>query len=315
MKYTLILGGGGFIGSNLVLEYIKNGKNVIIFNKFHPEKMTRFSDRVDQIIIINSNLSDINTLKEVFSKYAIEEVIHLISRLIPSSPIEDFVKEQEEVITPTIKLIEIMTNYRVRKLIYISSGGTVYGNYKEDGYYSEKDSLMPINYYGLSKHNTEEIIKLEGRKGNIDYLILRPSNPFGKFQNIYGKQGLIAVSLGRLINKQEIEIWGDGHSVRDYIPIENLCQCIIKLSNLNVKNEIYNIGSGVGHSVNEIIEMMESTLHVKFKTRYKKARAVDSNEIILNIDKMKKAIDVESIDMGKSILNFYNFVLEENDGK
>lgn len=315
MKYTLILGGGGFIGSNLVLEYVKQGKKVIVFNKFRVSISENLRDITDQAIIIDSSLSDVNSLNNIFAKYEIEEVIHLISRLIPSSSNEDFINEHEEVIIPTIKLLEIMKNYNVRKLIYLSSGGTVYGNYKENGYYREEDLLKPINYYGLSKCNLEEIIKLEARKGNIDYLILRPSNPFGKFQNIYGKQGLIAVTLGKLINDQEIEIWGDGNSVRDYIPVENLCQNIIKLSNLNKKNEIYNIGSGVGFSINEIIEMMEKVLNVKFRKKYKNARNVDSSKLILNIDKMKNDIDVEQIDISKSILNFYDFLLEENDAK
>lgn len=315
MKYTLILGGGGFIGVNLVLEYLNHGKKVIVFNRFQGSKSKQLEAISDQIIIINSSISDINLLNEVFSKYKIEEVVHLISRLIPSSSVEDLAKEHEEVTIPTIKLIEIMVNHSVRKLVYISSGGTVYGNYKENGYYSEEDLLKPINYYGLSKYNLEEIIKLESRKGSIDYLILRPSNPFGKFQNIYGKQGLIAVTMGKLINKQEIEIWGDGHSVRDYIPVEKLCQCIIRLSNLNEKNETYNIGSGIGYSINEIIEMIENTLHVKLEKKYKKARKVDSSKIILNIDKMKNNIEIESIDMRKSIINYYNFLLEEDNGK
>ncbi len=315
MKYSLILGGGGFIGANLVREYIMQGKNVIIFDLFNGTNSNKFADIIEQVIIINGKLSDEELLRNLFFKYEIDEVIHLISSLIPSSTLEGFVAEQLNVILPTIKLIEIMVKNNVRRLIYLSSGGTVYGNYKEDGYYNEHDSLKPINYYGLSKCNLEEIIKFEGRKGNIDYLILRPSNPFGKFQNINGKQGLIAVILGKMINGQEIEIWGDGYSIRDYIPIEYLGQCISKLSKLNTKNETFNIGSGVGFSVNEVIEMIEKTLHVNLKITYKNARNVDTNKLILNIDKMKNTIDVEEIDFNNSILSFYNYLLEDQDGK
>jgi len=315
MKYTLILGGGGFIGANLAREYIIQGKNVIILDTFEGGNSDKFIDILDRVTIINSNLSDTKLLENLFRKYEIGEVIHLISSLIPSSTVGDFAYEYSNVIVPTIKLIEVMINNNVSKLIYLSSGGTVYGNYKENGYYNEEDSLMPINYYGLSKCNLEEIIKFEGRKGNIDYLILRPSNPFGKFQNIHGKQGLIAVILGKMINGQVIEIWGDGQSMRDYIPIEYLVQCISKLSNLKSKNETYNIGSGLGFSINEIIEMIEKTLQVKLKINYKSARNVDTDKLILNIDKMKNAIDIEEIDFNNSILNFYNFLLENKDGK
>ncbi|SEI84751.1 UDP-glucose 4-epimerase [Propionispira arboris] len=313
MRYTLILGGTGFIGSNLVYEYIKRDKNVIILGTSYTTYNKHFNDIVNQITIINGRLCNISLLNKVFEQYEIEEVIHLVSGLKPSSLLEEFLNEYEEVIIPTIKLIEIMNKHNVRKLIYLSSGGTVYGNYRENGCYKEDDLLQPINYYGLSKCNLEEIIKLEGRKGTIDYLILRPSNPFGKFQNINGQQGLIAVLLGKVLVKQEIEIWGDGSVVRDYIPIEYLCQCIIKLSELKIKNEIYNIGSGIGLSVNEIIQIVEKSLKIKLKIQYKEARSVDLNKVILNIDKLKRTMDVDKFVLDKSILKFYDFILEEND--
>ena len=315
MKYTLILGGCGFIGANLVHEYIRHDKNVIILDLINEEKIGKLSDIIDSLTIINGSLNDENILKDIFSNYEIEEVVHLISSLIPSSTLDDFKLEQSNVVIPTINLIKIMIENNVRKFIYLSSGGTVYGNYKGNGFYEEEDLLKPINYYGLSKCNLEEIIEFEGRKGNIDYLILRPSNPFGKYQNILGKQGLIAVILGKMINGQEIEVWGDGHSVRDYIPVENLTQYIMQLSNLKVMNETYNIGSGVGFYINKIIEMIEENLNVKLKKIYKDARNVDTDKLVLNIDKLKNAIEVEEIDFNNSISNFYNYLLEDKDAK
>ena len=313
MKYSLILNGSGFIGANLVREFVTQGKNVIVLDVFKGDG--RFDDIFDQIIIFDGRLGDINLLNDIFSQYEIEEVVHLVSSLIPSSTLEDFIFEHSNVILPTIELIEIMIKKNVRKLIYLSSGGTVYGNYKKDGNYNENDSLKPINYYGLSKCNLEEIITFEGRKGNIDYLILRPSNPFGRFQNIHGKQGLIAVVLGKLLEGEELEIWGDGHSVRDYIPVEKLCQYISEINNSNVKNEIYNVGSGIGFSINEIIELVEKTLSLKLRKNYISSRNVDSDKLILNIGKMKNVIDIEEIDFCNSIFNFYNFLLEDRNGK
>lgn len=315
MEYTLILGGGGFIGSNLVQEFIKQDKKVIVFSKFNDYQNKKFSELTEKVVYITGSLSETTLIKEVFSKYKISEVIHLISSLIPSSNLEDFTNEYKEVIIPTIHLIDIMANFNVRKFVYLSSGGTVYGNYKVDGYYSEEDPLRPINYYGLSKYNIEEIIKLESRKNKIDYLILRPSNPFGKFQNIYGKQGLIAVILGKLINNQVVEIWGNGQSERDYVPIQYLCRCIIKLVESGINNQTFNIGSGYGHSINEIIEIIEKTLNVKVNKTYEKPRNVDSDKMVLNIDKMKKVIDIEEIDLSESILDFYKFLLEDYNGK
>ena len=303
MIHTLILGGAGFIGSNLVREYIKENKKVIVFSEIRDSN-NRLNDISDQIIIINGSLCDVTLLEKVFIQYEIEKVVHLVSTLIPSSSIEDYINEHEKVIIPTIRLMEIMRRHNVKKLIYLSSGGTVYGNYKEGGCYKEDDLLKPINYYGLSKCNLEELIKLEGRKSRIDYLILRPSNPFGRFQDIYGKQGLISVIIGKVLMEQDIEVWGDGGIIRDYIPIEYLCQYIVKLSSLNITNEVFNLGSGMGHSINEIIQIIENILGIKLEIKNKVSRSVDTAKVILNVDKLKSVIDVEQIDLEKSILNF-----------
>jgi UDP-glucose 4-epimerase len=313
MEYTLILGGAGFIGSNLIHEYVKLNRGVISFNREQPDNGNLDGIR-DKVVSITGDLGDSELLRRIFREYEIEEVVHLVSSLLPASPFYDYLKEYDEVTIPTMRLMKIMQENSVRKLIFLSSGGTVYGSYKESGYYNEEDPLRPINYYGLSKCNLEEYIRFEGRKGKIDYLILRASNPFGRFQNLYGKQGLVAVILGKYLRNQEVEIWGDGTVARDYIPIGYLCRSIISLSSRNVWNETFNIGSGVGVSVNEIIKTIEDALDINLKVRYKEARSIDSDRVVLNIDKLKSFIDVEKIDLGKSIIDFYNYILEcEND--
>ncbi|MBP1920719.1 NAD-dependent epimerase/dehydratase family protein [Youngiibacter multivorans] len=313
MKYTLILGGAGFIGSNLIHEYVKLNRGVISFNREQPDNGNLDGIR-DKVVSITGDLGDSELLRRIFREYEIEEVVHLVSSLLPASPFYDYLKEYDEVTIPTMRLMKIMQENSVRKLIFLSSGGTVYGSYKESGYYNEEDPLRPINYYGLSKCNLEEYIRFEGRKGKIDYLILRASNPFGRFQNLYGKQGLVAVILGKYLSNQEVEIWGDGTVARDYIPIGYLCRSIISLSSMNAWNETFNIGSGVGVSVNEIIKTIEDALDIRLKVRYKEARSIDSDRVVLNIDKLKSFIDVEKIDLGKSILDFYKYIREcEND--
>lgn len=313
MKYTLILGGAGFIGSNLIHEYVRQDRKVISLNREQPDNGNLSGIR-DKVVSITGSLDDAALLNRIFREYEVEEVVHLVSGLLPASSFDDYLREYDEVIIPTMKLIRNMKENNVRKLIFLSSGGTVYGSYKENGYYSEEDPLKPINYYGLSKCSLEEHIRLEGRKGNIEYLIIRASNPFGRFQNLYGKQGLVAVTLGKYLTGQEVEIWGDGSVERDYIPIEYLCRCMISLSRMNAWNETFNIGSGNGVSVNELLKTIEEALDINLKVRYKDARRVDSDKVVLNIEKLRSYIEVEKIDLGKSIQNFYRQILEsEND--
>jgi len=313
MEYTLILGGAGFIGSNLIHEYVRMGKRVISFNRAQPDNGNLDGIR-DKVVSIDGDLRDTELMERIFREYEIGEVIHLVSGLLPASSMESYLKEYDEVIMPTMRLIRLMENMNVRKLIFLSSGGTVYGNYKEDGNYSEDDPLRPINYYGLSKYILEEHIRLEGRKGRIEYLIIRPSNPFGRFQNLYGKQGLIAVILGKYLKNQEVEVWGDGSVTRDYIPVGFLCRSISELCNKGVWNETFNIGSGIGVSINELIGIIEGALGIRLKVRYKEARSIDSDRVVLDTKKLSSFIETESKDLERSIKDYYNSILEsEND--
>lgn len=307
MSYTLILGGAGFIGLNLTLKYIKENRKVIVFGKKN-ENNSEFSQFKDSVVYINGTLDDFNLLESVFLGYKINLVVHLVSTLIPSSNFENFLTEHHSVIFPTLKLLELMRKYNSKKIIFVSSGGTVYGNYKDDGYYREDDILNPINYYGLSKCYIEKLIMCRSFNENIEYLILRPSNPFGKYQNIYGKQGLISILIGKSLSGEAIEIWGDGKTIRDYIPIDYLCDIIYKLSILDLKNEIINIGSGKGHSINEIIQIMNNVLENKLSPTYKESRKVDSDKVILNIDKLRSYIDVNEINLEKSIKDYYDYI-------
>ena len=314
MEYTLILGGAGFIGSNLIHEYVHMGRRVISFNRAQPDNGNLDGIR-DKVISIDGDLRDTVLLERIFREHEILEVIHLVSGLLPASSFEAYLREYDEVIIPTMKLISLMQEMNVRKLVFLSSGGTVYGSYKESGCYNEGDSLRPINYYGLSKCTIEDYIRLEGRKGRIDYLIIRPSNPFGRFQNLYGRQGLVAVILGKLLSNQEVEIWGNGSVTRDYIPIDYLCRCITRLSEMGAWNETFNIGSGTGVSVNELIETMERALNIKLKVTYKDARSIDSDRVVLDIEKLRSYMKIDIPDLGKSIKDFYNQILESEHDK
>ncbi len=101
------------------------------------------------------------------------------------------------------------------EFVFLSSGGTVYG--VKGGVISENEPVAPISYYGLSKVQIEDLINFYHRRYNLNYLILRPSNPYGFGQNLYGKQGLIAVIIGKILSKESIVVFGDGTTIRDYI--------------------------------------------------------------------------------------------------
>ena len=293
MANILFIGGAGFIGSNLIHVFVKSEKYKIFV--FEPvfANTNRLVDVKDEVTVIRGAIADFDLLRCVIDDNKINMIVHLVSTLIPGSTYEDFKREFENVVFPTSRLMELCAEKSI-KFIFFSSGGTVYGNSKKGEKFKETDGLSPISYYGLTKQIIESNILFENRRGNfnLNYLIVRPSNPFGRGQVLHGNQGFIAVAIGKILGNEPIEVWGDGSSVRDYLYIDDLADAFYKLIEANVNNEIVNIGSGYGYSVNDIIGRLRNCINIPFDVVYKDSRSVDVNSMVLDISKLKSLIDV-----------------------
>lgn len=307
MINILFIGGAGFIGSSLVHTFIRDHKfKIFVFEPVFANT-NRLVDVGDGITIIRGAVSDFDLLKCVIEDHKINIVVHLVSTLVPGSTYEDFKREFENVVFPTSRLMELCADKNV-KFVYFSSGGTVYGNSKSGEKFKETDMLSPISYYGLTKQIIESNILFENRRGNLDYLIIRPSNPFGKGQSLHGNQGFIAVAIGKILGGEPIEVWGDGSSVRDYLYIEDLADAFYKLIKSGVHDEIINIGSGYGYSVNDIIGRLRNCINIPFDVVYKDSRSVDVNSMVLDISKLESLIDVKHTHLEDGIKMFFEYV-------
>ena len=159
----------------------------------------------------------------------------------------------------------------------------------------------------IEKRQTfENNILFEHRTQNLRYLIVRPSNPYGHGQALNGKQGIIAVAIGKLLNEDAIEIWGDGSSVRDYIYIDDLADAFCKLLEKDVENTIVNIGSGEGYSVNDIMDKLKEVSSKPIKIEYKPARNADVSTMILSVDKLRSLIDLKLTPLTEGMRIFYD---------
>lgn len=303
----LFIGGAGFIGSNLIHTFIKDDKYRIFVFEPTFANTGRLADIDDHVTVIRGAIADFDLLKCVIEDHRINMIVHLVSTLIPGSTYEDFKREFENVVFPTSRLMELCAEKQV-KFVYFSSGGTVYGNSIQGEKFNENNHLSPISYYGLTKQIIESNILFENRRGNLDYLIVRPSNPFGKGQSLHGNQGFIAVALGKILAGDPIEVWGDGTSVRDYIYIDDLADAFFKLIDSGVNNEILNIGSGFGYSVNDIIERLHHCVDIPFEVTYKANRSVDVNSMVLDITKLHSLIEVQHTHLEEGIRYFYDYV-------
>lgn len=310
MKNLLLIGGAGFIGSNLIKSLLERKT----FNIHLLEPAFANLSRVEglDILVHRGQLSDIDKIESILLNNKIDIVIHLVSTLIPGSSGDDFEKEFVNVTFPSLKLMDFCAENRI-KFVYFSSGGTVYGNRKTNDSIKENSEVAPISYYGWSKQMMENSILFKNRTKNLEYLILRPSNPYGHGQNIHAKQGLIAVAIGKILSDQEIEIWGDGSSVRDYIYIDDLTLAISELLSLdNVYNKTINIGSGEGYSVTDIISTLDEITEKKVKVKHLPSRSVDVSSVVLDISLLKSLINFSPISLKEGISKFYN---EECNGQ
>lgn len=299
----LFIGGAGFIGSSLVKQFLTNEK----YNVFVVEPEFANVSRLDglNVKIYREALGNIDKVEKILISNKIDIVVHLVSTLIPGSGYDDFNNEFKNMIFPSIKLMEICAKENI-KFVYFSSGGTIYGNRSTMLPFVETDEMAPISYYGWSKQMMENSILFKNRTENLKYLIVRPSNPYGHGQNLHGKQGLVVVAIGKILEDKPVEVWGDGSAIRDYIYIDDLAKVFYQLIDKDVYNETVNLGSGRGYSVNDILAFLKIITKKDFKIVYENARPMDVSNMVLDTEKMQRLAQVELTPMLNGISTFYN---------
>ncbi len=306
MTSILFLGGAGFIGSNLIRTLIGRKDNLNVF-VLEPSfaNISRLGGM--DVQVFRGTLQDIDFVQSIIEANHIDTIVHLVATIIPGSTFEDYKREYQQVIFPTIELMQYCAQKGV-KFVYFSSGGTVYGNRSDMTPFKEADAMAPISYYGWSKQMMENSILYVHRTAGLKYLIVRPSNPYGHGQNIHAKQGLIAVALGKILAGEPITVWGDGSNVRDYIYIDDLCEAVVQLLEKDVCNTTLNIGSGVGASINNIIDSLKRVVSEEVIVEYLPARSVDVAHMILDTTELKKYVSIEYTPLKDGIARFYQDV-------
>lgn len=275
----LILGGGGFIGLHLCEALVNQGIKVRIFErpKLKFQEPTRFRNHVEWFEGDFSNSSDVlGALKDC------EVVFHLISTVLPKNSNADPIYDLESNVIATVKMLDLARECKIRKIIFVSSGGTIYGNPKIIPV-PETHPTDPLCSYGVGKLAIEKYLQLYNHLYGLDYCILRLSNPYGERQPTNTSQGAVAVFLQKALRGELIEIWGDGNVVRDYIYIKDVIDAMLNALNYQGVNRIFNIGCGHGYSINEVISTIESVIGHQIKKKYKSSRSFDVSVNILDI--------------------------------
>jgi UDP-glucose 4-epimerase len=273
---TLVLGGNGFIGSHLVDKLLLEGHSVRVFDKYEEH----YRKPLLNVEYYFGDFGNRGLLAEVLKD--IDIVFHLISTTLPKTSNDDPAFDIQSNVVESINLLEKCVDNNIKKIVFVSSGGTVYGA-PVNLPVSEDHITNPMCSYGICKITIEKYLTLFNHLYDLNYVILRLSNPYGERQNPLGIQGAIPVFLGKIARNETIEIWGDGEIVRDYVYVTDLVAGIYSASVLSTPSRIFNLGSGIGLSLKNLLEIIREVVGIDLKVRYTNKRSFDVPKIYLDI--------------------------------
>ena len=273
---NLILGSSGFIGKNLIRKLEQKKENIYLFDRFIDDNIKEAHK--DHFFCGEfSKISDFDNLLD-----GIDRVYHLISTTIPSSD-TPIIEEINQNVCATIRLLDSCVRKKVKDIIFISSGGTVYGKTCMAPF-KEVDEKNPICSYGIQKLMIEKYLYLYHHLYGLHYKVIRLANPYGPGQRPNGIQGAVTTFTYKAVADDVITIYGDGKVVRDYIYIDDAVDGIINIAD-NQKYDVVNLGYGVGHNLIEVVKTIEHILGKHLRVKYYAGRKVDVPFSVLNIDR------------------------------
>jgi UDP-glucose 4-epimerase len=272
----LVLGASGFVGRHVVQCLVADGHNVVTAGRTPlPPASWNFGITHIPFDTETGDWDALTACCDVLHHYAWTQTAEAGEELRMN-------------VAPAIALLQSMQRQRCKRLLFMSSGGTVYGRLREIPA-PESHPLEPISAYGASKVAIETYIRMFCVQHGIDGRIARLANPFGAGQDAARGQGAVAAFLDRALKGEQAVIWGDGGVVRDYIHVSDAAKALTRqaLATPDAANQVLNIGSGHGHSLNDILAAIGSLTGRPLDVKYCDARATDVPVSILDIRRAK----------------------------
>ncbi len=286
MKITL-LGAAGFIGTNLVIELAKNPENeitVVDCNKIYFKTLENL--RFPNLQTIQSDFTMDANYEQLVEDQDI--VYHLVSTTVPSTSNQHIAEELKGNVVLSANMFEACVHQNVKKVVFLSSGGTVYGKESKCPL-NEKTPTNPITSYGVQKVTIEKLLYLYNYMYGLDYRIIRLTNPYGPYQRPNGVLGAVTTFTYKALRGEEINVYGDGSVVRDFIYIDDAVRGIQKIVEGNDRHHTFNLGCGYGTSIKQVLETIEEALDIKLNIKYTEARNVDVPVNYLDIKRFETA--------------------------
>lgn len=274
---VVLFGGSGFIGRHLASSLMASGKDVSVFSR----------SRIDMpgATLMQGCITDRAAVAAAVK--GADVVYNLVNGGVPASA--DCIQQIQFDLVGNVNILECMREAGVKRLIYVSSGGAVYGD-PDVLPIPESHPIRPKSSYGVVKASAEMYCRLHSEQGGLITSIVRPSNAYGPGQNLDKPQGVIAHFIKRFLKGESLQVWGDGNAVKDYIYVADLVEFLVKLTEAE-RSETYNVGSGSAVSVNEILGILAKITGLPAKVEYQPGVPGDVQRYVLDISKAEEDFD------------------------
>lgn len=270
-RVCLVLGGGGFIGAAVVRQALVDGWQVRVFDRPGVDVPPQLAG-APGLEWISGDFQDQRALAAGLD--GVDAVIHLVATMLPKVSNDAPERDVETNVVATLRLLSLMVERRIRRIVFASSGGTVYGVPRVIPI-PEDHPTHPEVSYGITKLMIEKYLYLYGRLHGLQPISLRIANPYGGGQRIDTAQGALAVFLHRALRGESVDIWGDGSVTRDYLHVNDVATAFSRALRYEGAYQVFNIGAGQGLSLNELVTAIEVQLGCPVRRRYLPGRSFD----------------------------------------
>jgi len=281
----LVTGGAGFIGSNIADAFVDAGHSVVVVDNLSSGKRRNINPRAT---FYKADISDAKKMQEIFRKESINLLNHHAAQIDVRKSVADPACDARINVIGTLNLLEAAKNTGVGKVIFASSGGTIYGECGKNAP-PETAPANPLSPYGITKHTVEFYLKYYAKLFGMKFTVLRYANVYGPRQDPHGEAGVVAIFSQRMLKDEKLFIYGNGKQTRDYVFVGDVVRANIAAL-IKGDNEIINIGTGELTSVNDLYRKMAGIIEYKRPAVYKPARPGELSKSFLNFKKATKIL-------------------------
>ena len=283
MAKILVTGGAGFIGSHVVDLFVAQGYEVVILDDLSTGRASNLNPAAKfyQMDIRSPQI------REIFEAEKPDYVSHHAAQMDVRRSVAQPLFDADINILGSINLLETAKDFQVKRFIYISTGGAVYGE-PENLPCDESHPINPICQYGASKHTVEHYLYMYNVNYGLKYTVLRYPNVFGPRQDPHGEAGVVAIFTGRMLAGEEVTIYGDGDQTRDFVYVGDCAQANLLALTVDHEPGIYNLGWGRPTSINEICSVLVNITSYSLPVQYGPAKVGETRHIYLDASKAKR---------------------------